>query len=108
MARGLVGPHGGVARRTADGAKDRPHDVGQRGFVDPALGEILGGLPADRRHNARGELDPRHRQQAGGVGVSQPGAGAPAWRWRRQGSRRRPAPPAAPVPASEPGRGAGR
>lgn len=71
MTLGLFGPHGGFARRAADGAKDRPNDLGQSGVVDPALGEILGGLPAESRHNARGDLDPRHRQQAGGVGVSQ-------------------------------------
>ena len=60
---------------------------GVRFLVDPALGELLRGLPADGRHDARGEFDRRHRQQAGGVRVQPgPGAGAPAWRCRRRGS----------------------
>ena len=57
MVRCRVGMPCRLTRRAADGAKDRAHDVRECALTDPALGEVLRGLPADGRHDARGQFD---------------------------------------------------
>ena len=79
--RHAVPPHAACSR-WREGSRSRCR--GAR-LVDPALGEILRGLPADGRHDARRPVRPT----AAPTGQRRarppsPGAGAPAWRSRRR------------------------